>query len=441
MESTLKMAGDNTSNQSQTGTTQSTTGQTPSTHSLKSADGELRHYVEEMLHLDKRFIGMSSYVININFYWSTEIPTACAGHGFIFFNPEFWDKLNEEKKKTVVAHEIWHLILNHLDRMEGLDSDIHNQAADHVINNGLLEDGFEIGPDEDFGGIKPCCDPRFKNMSTEQVYRIIQQEKKDDPDSHGGGEGASGPTKDQIEDLIQEAINGSGKDLQQVADENEEAREQAVGQPKDLGGTGVGSEAGNLVREIIATCVRMVKDASYEEIFEKYLIDPLSGGKRTFMRPSRRQAKGGLRLKGKFPKKGKTNRLTRLVYALDVSGSISQNDARIFLESAKTLKERLNPREMIIMLWDTRIVFEKTFGEHDNIGHINIRAGGGTSLEPVYKRVKQINPEALVIFTDLCVGIPPKPEWETIWFVPDRNVHPYHLNQVTYGDVYAIPEK
>ena len=441
MESMLKMAGDNTSSPSQTGTMTASTGQTPSTPSLKSADGELRHYVEEMLHLDKRFVGMSSYVFNINFYWSSQISTACAGHGFIFFNPEFWDKLDEEKKKTVVAHEIWHLILNHLERMEGLDSDIHNQAADHVINNGLKEDGFVMGPEEDFGGINPCCDPRFAGMSTEQVYRIIQQEKKDNPESHGGGEGSAGPTKDQIEDLVQEALQGSGKDLQQQANENEEAREEAVGTPKDLGGTGIGSEAGSLVREIIATSVCMIKDASYGEIFEKYLIDPLSGGKRTFMRPSRRQSKGGLRLKGKFPKRGKKNRLTRLVYALDVSGSISSNDARRFLESAKTLKEQLNPKEMIIMLWDTRIVFEKNFGEHDDIGHINIRAGGGTALEPVYHRVKQINPEALVIFTDLAVGIPPKPEWETIWFVPDRNIHPHYLNQVTYGDVYAIPEK
>ena len=403
------------------------------TNTLQAADHDLRHYVEEMLHLDRRFVGMSKYVYDINFYWSYAIDTACAGHGFIFFNPLFWDKLSEEKKKTVIAHEIWHLILDHLDRGQDHDPDTYNQAADHVINIGLDTDGFDM--DGDFGGITPCFDKKYRGLSTEQVYQKIYQAKKKNPD--GAPKAPEGtPSKDQIEDLVKEALAGTGKDLQQQKEENKEKVEAAM--PDSPPGDQPGGE-----RILIESAGQRVfiKDATYGEIFADFLTDPLSGGKRTFMRPSRRQVKGGMRLKGKYPKKGRHNRLTHLVYALDVSGSITGQMRTQFLRSAKTLKETLNPERMTVILWDTRIVYEKTFREDETLDGISIHAGGGTDLGPVYKRVKEINPEALVIFTDMQVVVPPKPSWETIWFVPDRNIQSYYLQQATYGDVYLVPEK
>lgn len=404
------------------------------THSsMTSANNDLRNYVEEMLHLDKRFVGMSKYVYDINFFWSYSIETACAGHGFIFFNPLFWDKLSEEKKKTVIAHEIWHLILDHLERGKDHDPDTYNQAADHVINIGLDMDGFDMHGD--FGGITPCFDEQYKGMSTEQIYQKIYQEKRKNPDQATKAVQGT-PSKDQIEDLIKEALNGSGKDLQKQIEENKEKVDQLeIGQDP---GDQPGGE-----RILIETKGQKVfiKEATYEEIFEDYLIDPLSGGKRTFIRPSRRQIKGDLRLKGRFPKRGRNNRLTHLVYALDVSGSINSSMRTQFLRSAKTLKETLNPSLMTIILWDTCIVMEKTFREDEKLDGIDIHAGGGTNLNPVYKRVADLNPEALVIFTDLQVYIPPKPTWDTIWFVPNRYINNAYVQAANYGEVYLVPEE
>lgn len=411
---------------------------------ISSADHKLKTYVDYMLHTDQRFKGMSRYVLGIHFYWVESIKTACAGHGFIFFNPNFWDQLSEEKKKTVIAHEIWHLILNHLERGEGYDPDSYNRAADYVINYGLGEDGFDI--QGKFGDIEICYDPKYGGMSTEQVYKLIHQERmKNGPNSVPGTEGT--PSKDQIEDLVKDALEemaGEGsepaKDIAEQAAENAQKADEALkdGQKAAQQGYGIGSETGGTDMILTAHDYAItIKEASYEEIFEKYLTDPLSGGKRTFLRPSRRQIRGGLRLKGKFPKVGKDNRLTHLVYALDVSGSISQAMRRQFLTSAKTLKEKLNPKLMTVILWDTRIVMERTFREDEELNNIHIRAGGGTNLSPVYKRMQVLNPEALVIFTDLMVTIPPQPKWDTIWFVPHKGCSTHAVN---YGDVYLIPE-
>lgn len=398
----------------------------------------LHELVDEMLETDRRFVGLSRYVTNINFYWSYQISTACAGHGFIFFNPDFYDSIPVQTRKTVVAHEIWHLILKHLDRMQDMDPDLANEAADHAINLGLKTDGFT------FDGTTPCMDERFRGMSSEAIYQVLVAEKKKKQNQKGGAGGKpqavqDAPTADQIEDLIKQVLEDQAakgdkaKDIQQQAEENEDAVDEA------MKGVNPGNSPGgeSILLQTNKVEVR-IKTASYGEIFENYLVDPLSGGKRTFMRPSRRQVKGStLRLPGKYPRRGKKNRLTHLVYALDVSGSISGAQRTQFLRSAATIKKMLNPELMTIILWDTRITYEKVFREDESLDNIRIQAGGGTDLKPVFKRVEQINPEALVIFTDLEVGIPNKPDWDVIWFVPDMNCRiPQGLN---YGDLYLVP--
>lgn len=439
MESTLKMVGANLSNPSSPN--QMTTPSTSMTSTvgvgeLLSADNTLRSYVEEMIITDKLFIGMSRYIYDINFYWTTAIPTACAGHGFIFFNPTWWDKMVHEERKTVIAHEIWHLILNHLERGRDKDPESYNIAGDYVINLTCHDEGFistlnnQGKPNTNFGGAGMLIDEKFRGKGTDAIYAIVHAERKKNPSSHGS---SGAPSVDQIEELVQQALEGTGKDLQQQAEEHEQNRQKAV-----EAGIGAGTNLDILRTEGLKI---FIQKATYEEIFEKYLTDPLTGGKRTYMRPSRRQKKDGLRLKGKYPKRGRKNRLTHLVYALDVSGSITAHQKKQFLASAKTLKEKLNPQLMTVILWDDGIRFEKTFREDEVLDNIHVMTGGGTDLRPVYKRVQQLMPEALVIFTDLAVSIPPKPDWETIWFVPSMGIGDYYLKAVTYGDIYLIPEK
>lgn len=440
MQTALKdqKAGDSTSNPASQ-TVISTPSGTMGIGDLLSADATLSKYVDDMLAVDKRFKGMSKYVYDVNFYWSAQIPTACAGHGFIFFNPMWWDKMGYEERKTVIAHEIWHLILKHLDRGVDKDPESYAQAIDHVVNHACNDDGFLTtltpgGTPTDFGEMGMVIDQRFHNMGSDAIYGIIHAERKKDPKSHPP---SNAPSKDQVEDLVKQALQASNSnmDLKEAAEQNEQAVDDAH---HKIAGNGAGRTAKLLSTDGLKI---FIKKATYEEIFSEFLIDPLSGGKRTFLRPSRRQQSGTLRLKGKYPRRGRKNRLTHLVYALDVSGSITGHQKKQFLASSKTLKEKLNPVLMTVILWDDGLRFEKTFREDETLDNINVMTGGGTNLNPVYARVKQLMPEALVIFTDLQVTIPPKPEWDTIWFVPDLHIGDYYLNQVTYGDVYLIPEK
>lgn len=389
------------------------------------AAASLKQVVEEALE-DPRFVGMARYLASIEIFWSRQIPTACAGHGFIFFNPDFFDSIPEETRKTVIAHEVWHLILRHLERGKDCDPYQHNIAADHVINNALEDDGFT------FDGTDPCKDPQYKGQSTEQVYNTIYQKTDKNkpptiPDDYVSAE--------QIESMIEEVLDQKGQGT--TLDQQKEKADQDV---EDLG-----KMAGNHTNSVgitleVSQQKIVIVGSSYQDIFKDYLTDPLSGGKRTFMRPNRRQhGLGGspLRLPGRFPKRGHVNRLTHLTYALDVSGSITKKQATQFHQSVKTIKELLNPSKLTVLFFDTKIVLEKTFTDKEPYTKIQVNAGGGTSLKGVYKRTAELGSEALVIFTDLCVDIPKEPEWDTIWIIPDRN---NHIPAGIYGDVYLIPD-
>ena len=383
---------------------------------------KLKDIVDEYVDTDPRFLGLSRYIVNVRFFWSTLISTACAGHGFIFFNPDFYESIPEGTRKTVVAHEVWHLILKHLERGEGLDPVTDNIAGDHVINIGLQDDGFT------FEGTNPCLDVKYRGQSKEQIYNAIWAERKKNPQKPGEGY----VSRDTILDHVQTVLDADaqGKTLEQQKEENDKAIDNAA----------PGMTAGHQDRILQNSNTKtVIVGASYKDIFQPYLVDPLSGGNRTFMRPNRRthglHKTTGLMLPGRLPRRGHINRLTHLVYALDVSGSISAKMAQQFQDSVRTIKELLNPAKLTVMLFDTRVVYQKTFTDKEKYTKIAVKAGGGTDLKDVYKKTEELNPEALVIFTDLCVGIPPEPKWDTIWLVPYQGVHiPPNL----YGEVYLI---
>jgi hypothetical protein len=402
---------------------------------------ELRHTVVQMLKNEPRMKGIARYLASVEIFWSRAIDTACAGTGFIFFNPDFWDKLPEETRLTVIAHEVWHLILKHVERGVGYDPDLHNQAADHIINNVLEHEGFIF----DFGDppwFTPCLDHRFKAMSTEQVYDILLDERKNNPNStppppDGVGTPKHVPTS-VLEDLVKAAADtvANNDSYKNVGKQAAEDKEKLDDLKESLGG-----ENGyrHIVLEITDRKVP-VKNATYEEIFEPYLIDPISGARRSFMRPNRRQhgIKNGLRLPGRVKRKVKSNRLAHMIYCLDVSGSINDDMKQTFHDSVRTIKELLNPNLLTVLFWDTEIKLIKTFKDTEPYGKIEIESGGCTSLDAVYAYCANRKPEAVVIFTDLAVIIPPKPKWDSIWLLTERH-HKENAASV-YGSVYIIPE-
>ena len=84
-------------------------------------------------------------IMNIKFKEMKEISTIGVDkNGNCFYNSKFIDEQDEETLKGILAHEVMHLVLEHLSRGELLKQKLHNIATDLCINDILITNGFEL---------------------------------------------------------------------------------------------------------------------------------------------------------------------------------------------------------------------------------------------------------------------------------------------------------
>lgn len=84
----------------------------------------------------------------------------------IYMNPAAG--MSEAECRFVMAHELLHVGLRHVERCEGRDPYLWNVACDFVINAWLVEMG--VGTMPQFGGL---YDPELKGLSAEAVYDLV----------------------------------------------------------------------------------------------------------------------------------------------------------------------------------------------------------------------------------------------------------------------------
>mgnify|MGYP001335874098 FL=1 len=84
----------------------------------------------------------------------------------IYANTEFVERISSDQLLGVLAHELMHNLLGHLEREQGRDSGRWNVAIDHAVNLMLEEMNFTL-PDP------KCCDRRFYGLTAEEIYKQL----------------------------------------------------------------------------------------------------------------------------------------------------------------------------------------------------------------------------------------------------------------------------
>ena len=139
------------------------------------SDIQLRHAKIDLM---TKSVFLSTICLSLKHKFTEDISTAATNGLSIIYNPDFLNMLTAQERTGLLAHEVWHVAFNHLARVGSRDKMLWNKAGDYVINYMLTKAGFTIPK----GGL---YDPRFSDMSTEQVYEIIKDEPEDE---HGGSD-------------------------------------------------------------------------------------------------------------------------------------------------------------------------------------------------------------------------------------------------------------
>ena len=348
-----------------------------------------------------------------NFQWTRDIDTACISPTTLYWNPEFYEKMDKETNVTILAHELWHPGLMHHVAIGKRDPLIWNYAGDYVINNFLKKNGFYM---DGFGFLLNDMFENELKWGTVDVYDYLATLDQNTPILSKGGS--------PEESLDGDVVPGDGSD-QEIAE-----AVQTASQARALNNMSSSTKAGDLPAEIV-TLINKFYESHVP--WEKALMNHFSAK----IEPVRSYSKINRRYDDfLLPSTIANEGLENLCFAIDASGSITKKQGKVFFSEGKFVHDTFQPELMTFFTFDTLV--KQTFELHQGQEYdsFEITGGGGTSLVDLYEKVSKINPNCLVIFTDLYVDIPPEPSFEVIWIVLDNDDA-----KVPYGTLYTFNTK
>lgn len=337
-----------------------------------------------------------------------------------YYNSKFIMMLKPKEVEFLVAHEVLHVVYDHMDRRGTRDPQMFNIANDYAVNADLKR--HRVG---EFIRTVPCLyESKYDRLSSEEIYDDLMKNAKqinmDDLieqmiDDHLEGEGS-----DQDDDGDEK---GKGKRPKMSAEERERVRQEIKQAILNAAST---AEAGTLPLGV----ERLIKNITDPVMpWRELLQTNLTSAIRTdfsWMRPSRRGWHSDAVMPGMTP-----GEEIDVVVAIDMSGSISNKQAQAFLGEIAGMMESFDGYKVHVFSFDTEIYNPADFTSEnlDSIDTYNPMGGGGTDFDSIFKYLKDIGnvPVKLVVFTD---GYPcgswGDPDYcDTTWIIHgDKNPNP-----------------
>ena len=344
--------------------------------------------------LDSPFFGAVIMRVERRAAW--QIPTASIDGKTLRYNPFFVIGLDSDVLVSVVAHESMHIALGHPWRLApGMNFDIANQAADHAINL-VLAELFAPIP----GWL---CDERFSDMPFEKIYGILAAENpppdeddSDEGDSDGGGSDDSESEPPQITGTFEPAPDDCPQGEAMDTTQQDSMVAYARGNMPEAIAKILGIEQAN------------VESLDWLEVLPRFLQGAGIVNGQTWARPNRRFIGSGLYM----PSNTKDGNGV-LVFAVDTSGSVSDQNVRNSLEHLNNMLESCSPELVHVVFWGSGVVHVDTYQAGEPVDVDAIHYGGGTNFYSVLTWLEDSLPEpptALVVLTD---GYFPRPSEES----------------------------
>jgi predicted metal-dependent peptidase len=324
----------------------------------------------------------------------------CATDGHhLWINPESFAKYTIDERIGLLAHEIDHIIFQHMARMKayvqlGLGPDLDrfsvkkfNHAADYIINAHLTQQGFKL-PLGSLQNSQVTADD-----IVDEVYLKLpkdEDDKDDGPDQHVEGD----PQQQADTPTVQAALK--------------KAQEMAKMQGKGAGG---------LERFIDEFCSPKI---SWQEHLRKALMANTRGRDvYTWQRPNRRKLATAphVYMPGRAGLQG-----PEIAVEIDTSGSIGEEELKTFLGELSGIMDEIQPRKIHVMYVDDALHGDVIELEDSNelaeLGH-KAGGGGGTDMTVVFSEIesRQIPAESVVIFTDGYTGFGEDVGIPTVWAI------------------------
>ena len=273
--------------------------------------------------------------------------TAATDGKNFYYNTEFVEKLSVKQLEFLFGHEILHCCFDHFSRRGSRIPRIANIAQDFAVNIILSDEKIGTVIDQ----VNICLDPQYRGMAWESIYDMLMEnatelsiedimagiDSLDDhisQDDSGSGDGDGDGDKD-----------GSGRprhskeEWQEIRDYLKEAMVQAHAA---VAGT------------VPAASKRMIQEMTEPKMNWRELlqmnIQSIVRSNYSFSRPSRKGWASGAILPGMIPEQ-----TIDIAIALDMSGSIGQDEISIFLGEVSGIMSQYTDYKIDLFCYDVGI--------------------------------------------------------------------------------------
>jgi predicted metal-dependent peptidase len=351
---------------------------------------------------------------------------------YIYVDAPFCVRLTEDETMGVLAHEVMHCVLGHIDRRGGRDRRRWNEAIDYATNLFLIDCGFTLPA-------SGLLERRYRGLTAEEIYERLRSAEQ------GDGRGASALRGRDTGDDPQRSSAGSDLHLDPSDPEGAaerraefptplERRRLSITLTREVTSKLHGRQAGLLAEE--------VKRATSAQVpWQNLLARFFTGLRRNDFRlfpPNRKHLWRGLYL----PSLG-TPGPEHIVVAIDTSGSMS----------AETLGKALGELDQLRAVSECRLTLLECDAEVRAVSAFEpwelstaafdrrtFQGRGGTDLRPPFNWISEHLvrrgdcPDAILYFTDGYGTFPDRaPPYPALWIMPSNGA-----NRVPFGERLVV---
>jgi predicted metal-dependent peptidase len=341
-------------------------------------------------------------------------PTAATNGRNFYYNTKFVEKLSVKKLEFLFGHEICHCVFDHFGRVGSRDRQLSNIAQDYAVNQILVDE--RIG--EKITEVQICLDNKYRGMAWEEIYDILYEKAEKIPMDQ---------LLKQLGDTLDEHINeeesaGSGNGDKEGKGKPTMSKEEAQAIKDEIKQAMIQSAAAAGAGKTPAGIMRMIKDMTEPKIDWRELvrqeIQSIVRNDYSFTRPNRKSMHSGAILPGM-----KEATTIDVGIAIDMSGSIGDEDATTFLGEVKGIMDQYEDFKINLWCFDTDIYNhqEITHDNSDDLMSYEPQGGGGTDFDINFTWMEEngIRPKKFIMFTDgyPCGSWGPEDYCDTIFIV------------------------
>lgn len=329
------------------------------------------------LMMQKNTVCYTTVLFSLHQKFTEDIPTAATDGKKLLINPQFFVKLTPSERITLLAHEVLHVLLDHMHRKGNRDHQLFNAAGDYV-NNGALSNA-QYTPLQNW-----LYDAAYNGMTTEQVYDILNKktdsQKQDILDKCGAG-----------------SVNGNDVTYPDKADPTDVVTQdevtsiilRAITQAKAMG-----QPPGTMPAEVDIQLQKTLNPPLPWYIILQNYLTSFAKDDFTFRKPNRRF------LPDYLPT-AHSEAVCNLAISVDISSSVSDHEFNVFIGKIDEIIKTMKPKTTTVISFNTKITGIQILNEEDDpLRKLKFKGRGGTAIHEVLDWAAENKPTVMIVFTD-----------------------------------------